>query len=166
MPTIAIKDEPRGLIPCGRILSIHDYDGSTAARIVPGDLVAMRADGRAIVATAGSTQLLGVAASYKSATYTTVAVYDDPDQQFFIQDDGSGATVLTSTHKGLSGDVIATTSNLTMLKSQHELDRDTALATTAAQLRILDIVSATGANSLLRVVINEHAWSKKTTGVV
>lgn len=162
---VAIKNEPKGFIPWGRILSTHEYNGGTAAAIHPGDAVSMRADGVIIVATAGSTQLIGVAVSRKSATYTTVLVYDDPDQQYLVQDDGSGVTVLVSTHLGLNADLVATAANTTHMKSKHQLDRDT-IASTAAQLRLLGIVSVTGANSLCRVVINEHAWAKKFLGVV
>lgn len=163
---LAIKDEPRGFKPWGRILSTHEYAATASATIAPGDLVKMSPTGLVLAASAGSTQIVGVAASWKKSTGNTVLVYDDPDQQYTVQDDGSGTTVLVTTHIGLSGDILATAANGTLLKSQHELDRDTAYATTSAQIRILGIVSATGANSLLRVNINEHAFAKKTTGVV
>lgn len=160
-------NEPRGARPCGRVTAIHPYYGATAARILPGDFVTLRADGVAIVATAGVTQLLGVAASYKSSTYTTVLVYDDPDQQFLIQDDGGGTTSLSSAKFGLNGDIVATASNGTTLKSRHTFDRN-PIATTAANLRILGLSAnqATGKYQEVRVVINEHGWAKKLTGVV
>src|SRR5574341_624363 len=119
--TLAIKDEPRGFIPCGRILTTHEYI-ATAGAIYPGDLVAMSPTGKVIVATAGSTQLVGVSAAYKKTNGTTVLFYDDPDQQYWVQDDGSGSTVLVTTHIGLSADVLATAANTTLIKSQHELD--------------------------------------------
>lgn len=166
---IPIKDEPRGLIPCGRILSTHEYLATATAAIYPGDAVKMSPSGKVLAASAASTQLVGVAASYKKSTGTTVLVYDDPDQQYFIQDDATGSTVLTTTHIGLNFDLLATAGNGTLLKSQHELARGGAAGTATtdtAQLRLLGIVSVTGANALYRVVINEHLFAKKLTGAV
>jgi hypothetical protein len=163
---IAIKDEPRGFLPFGRIISTHHYVGGATA-IYPGDLVVMNAGGKVTVAAAGGTQIMGVAASYKTATGTTVIVYDDPDQQFIVQDDATGTTVLTQAAVGLNFDILATTGSATLLKSKHELARggaSTTQTTASAQLRLLGIISATGANSLVRVQLNEHTF-KKATGI-
>ena len=164
--TLPLKDEPRGFIPFGRVLSMHEYLATASAVIYPGDLVKMSPSGRVLAASAGSTQLVGVAVQYKKSTGTTVLVYDDPDQNYMVQDDASGLTVLITTHIGQNADVLATAGNATLLKSQHELTRSDAYASTASNLRILGIVSVTGANSLVRVMINEHAWAKKLTAAV
>jgi hypothetical protein len=161
------KDEPRGFWPYGRVLSIHQYVGGATA-IYPGDLTAMNSGGKVTVAAAGGTQLVGVAASYKSATGTTVLVYDDPDQQFLVQDDASGSTVIVQSMVGLNFDILATAGNATTIKSRHELKRGgaaTTQITDAANLRLLGIKGDTGANSVCRVVINEHFFAKKTTGI-
>lgn len=161
-----IKNEARGFIPWGRILSIHAYEATNSAVIANGDLVKMSPSGKVLAASAGSTQLVGVCVAYKASTVTTCLIYDDPDQQYTVVDDGSGATVLTSTHIGQNADVVATAANTTLKKSQHKLNRSDAYATTASNLRILGIVSVTGQYSTVRVAINEHAWAKKTTAAV
>ena len=164
---MAIKDEPKGFHPYGRTLSIHQYVGGATA-IYPGDLVVMNSGGKVTTAAAGGTQIVGVAVSYKTATGTTVLVYDDPDQQFLVQDDATGATVLTQATVGLNFDILATVGNSTVIKSRHELARGGAATTQIvgpAQLRLLGIKGDTGANSTVRVVINEHFFAKKTGGI-
>ena len=158
---------PFGLIPAQPIRGAHWYAaGATAAAVYPGDVVAVRADGKVAVAAAGGTQLLGVAGSYKSATYSTVLVWDDPDQQFLVMDDGSGATAISTARLGLNSDIVATVGNATVLKSRHTFDRNPAGAG-AANLRLLGITAnqATGKYQVIRVAINEH-FLKKSTGVV
>jgi hypothetical protein len=162
---LPIKDEPRGFIPFGRVISTHEYE-ATAAVIMAGDMVALSPTGKVIVAVSGSTQLVGVAVARKATNVTTVLVYDAPDQQYTVQDDASGLTVLVTTHIGQNADILATASQTTLQKSQHELKRSDAYGSTASNLRILGLVSVTGANSLVRVVINEHAWAKKTTAAI
>ena len=162
---MANKNEPRGLTPWGRIISMHTYAASIATAIYPKDLVMMNSAGKITAATAGSTQLMGVAMSYKAATAATVLIMDDPDQQYTIMDDAGGATVITQTYVGNNGDVVATAGNATTLKSRHVLKRNTTnLGVADGNLRLLGIVGATGANSTIRVVINEHHWAKKVTG--
>jgi hypothetical protein len=162
---MANKNEPKGLLPFGRVLSLHQYVGGATA-IYPGDVAVMNSGGKVTVAAAGGTQIVGVAASYKTATGTTVLVYDDPDQQFTIMDDAGGSTVIIQTHVGLNGDITATVGSATHLKSKHTLKRNTTnLGTADGQLRILGIEGATGANSIVRVAINEHFWAKKATGI-
>lgn len=161
------SNTPFGLIPAQPIRSAHWYEaGATAAAIYPGDVVAIRADGKLAVAAAGGTQLVGVAGSYKSATYATVLVYDDPDQVFLVQDDGAGTTSLATSKIGLNGDIVATVGNSTSLKSRQTFDRNPIAASTA-NLRLIGITAnqATGKYQVVQVVINEH-FHKKLTGVV
>lgn len=164
---MAIKDEPRGFQTDGRVLSMRTYTASAITAIYPGDVVAFNTAGKVTVAAAGSTQILGVAASYKTATGTTVIVQDDPNQQYIVQDDASGSTVLTTTSIGLNFDHLATAGNGTILKSQMEIVRGGAATTQivgTAGWRLLGIVGATGANSYLRVRCNEHVFGSKQTG--
>lgn len=157
-------NEPRGFRPVGRVV-IHKYVGG-ATIIYPGDMCAMNAGGKVTVAAAGGTQLVGVAASYKAAAGTEVFVYDDPDQVFLGQDDGSGTTAIATARIGLNTDIVATVGNATSMKSRHTVDRN-PLGTATANLRILGISAnqATGKYQEVAVVINEH-FNKKATGVV
>jgi hypothetical protein len=163
---MANKNEPKGFEPWGRVRSIRQYVASAITAIYPNDSVMFNSAGKVTVATAGSTQILGVAQSYKTATGTTVLVMDDPDQQYIVMDDASGSTVLVTTHVGNNFDHVATAGNGTLLKSQQTIARGGANSqvTAAAGWRLLGIVGATGANSLCRVVCNEHVFAKKTTG--
>jgi hypothetical protein len=158
---------PFGFIPANPIRGSHWYvAGATAAAIYPGDVVAVRADGKIGVAAAAGTQLMGVAASYKSATYSTILIWDDPDQQFLCMDDGSGTTAIGTVRIGLNSDIVATVGNGTVLKSRQTFDRNPA-GTATAQLRLLGVTAnqATGKYQVIRVAINEH-FLKKSTGVV
>lgn len=164
---MANKDEPRGFQTYGRVLSMRPYAASAITAIYPGDVVAFNTAGKVTVAAAGSTQIVGVAQSYKAAAGTTVIVQDDPSQQYLVQDDASGGTVIVTTSIGLNFDHLATAGNGTILKSQQELIRG-GVATSgivgSAGWRLLGIHSATGANSLVRVVCNEHVFGSKQTG--
>jgi hypothetical protein len=141
---------------------MKEYNAGTSAAIYPGDAVLMRVDGKAAIATAGNTFLVGMALSYKSATYNTVLVSDHPDQQYYIQDDGAAGTPAQTTI-GTNADILATTGNATFLKSQHELDISTA-TTATAQLRIIgkDPDVAFGKNIPLIVKISEHWLAGKS----
>src|SRR5574342_596478 len=103
---MANKDEPRGFSPYGRILATHEYVGGATA-IYQGDLCQLNSIGKVAPAAAGNTQLVGVCVSYRPTTKTTVLLYDDPDQQFLVQDDASGSTVLVQTHINNNIDILA-----------------------------------------------------------
>ena len=168
---VPIKDEPRGFKPFGRVISTHEYEATSGATIAEGDLVMMSPSGKVLQATAGATQLIGVSAQWKASAVTTVLLYDAPDQQYLVQEDGAGNTVLVTTHLGLMFDVLATANQTTLKKSQHEMKRGgggagVTQSVAGGNLQLLGIVSVTGANSLCRVVIAEHAWAKKLTGVI
>jgi hypothetical protein len=144
---------------------MHRYPKSTAAAIYRGDLVVLPTAGKVAVAAAGGVEIVGVAAQYASAADTTVAVYNDPDQHYYIKDDGASAT-LARTDVGKNADIVATTGDTTFLHSKHVLDTDSATIATA-QLRILDFHpdDEVGKYVRCRVVINEHAFAKKLTGI-
>src|SRR5574342_1330829 len=85
---MANADNPRGAYPAGAVLTMRWYP-KTAAAIFPGDLVVADANGLVSSATAGGIELLGVAVTYEPAADAEVLVYDDPDQQYYMQDDAS-----------------------------------------------------------------------------
>lgn len=155
---------PVGAIPCTDVRRITEYTKNTT-KIYPGDFVVLNAQGVAGVAAAGDTSLIGVAANYATAGATKVLVYDDPDQQFYIQDDGVSGT-LAQTSCGLNADLVATAGNATLIRSRHSFDTNN-IQTTAANLRLLGFHpdDTIGKYVRCRVVINEHAWAKKTTGL-
>lgn len=156
-------DEPRGFWPAGRVLSMRRYaKGATA--IYAGDMVGLNSGGLALSVAAGNTQLLGAAMHYAAATASTILVCDDPDQTYWVQDDGTSAT-LAATDVNLNADHLATVGNSTLLKSQQELDTDTK-ATTAAGFRIIGkhFDDSYAKNIRVLVRINEHAHAKKLTG--
>lgn len=161
---MANKDNPSGFSPIGPILSSNDYVKSTAAAIYPGDMVifttvAAGAGGKVAVATAGNTQVVGVALQYRSATDTSILVADDPDQQYY------GQVATTTIPTGVNVDILATAGNATRLKSQMEL-KYTGATMATAQCRVLDRHpnDAASNNSRHRFIINEHAYAKKLTG--
>lgn len=157
---MANADIPRGASLAGRCRGMHEYTKGTNAAIYPGDFVKMGADGKVVVATAGSVELVGVAQGYASATETAVLVADHPDQLYYIQDDGASGT-LAATDVGANVDIVATAGNSTLLRSLHEADTNT-VTTATAQLRILDKHPEDSWADNVRVLvrINEHHHTK------
>lgn len=162
---MANPNNPRGFEPIQPLLGMHRYPKSTAAAIYPGDAVILPTTGKVAVATAGSVELLGVAMQYATAADTMILVADDPDQQYYIRDDGVGGT-LARTNVGENADLVATAGSATYLKSAQSLDTS-GRTTATAQLRILDFHpdDEVGKYVRCRVVINEHAHAKKTAGI-
>lgn len=163
---MANVNNPRGLEPVQPLLGMHRYPKSTAAAIYPNDAVILLTSGKVGVATAGSIELLGAAMQYATATDEFILVADDPDQQYYIKDDGVGGT-LARTDVAKNADLEVTgTGGATYLKSSHRLDTS-GVTIAAAQLRILDFHpdDEVGKYVRCRVVINEHAHAKKTAGI-
>lgn len=122
---------PRGFEPVNPILRMHYYTKGTATAIYPGDACGLRPDGKVYVAVTGATTVAGVAAAYVTATGTKVLLYDDPDQQYYIRDDGVGGT-LAAADIGTGFNIVVTAGNATFLKSSQALDTSTKNAATAA----------------------------------
>lgn len=156
---MANPDRPRGLRPAERAARETAY--TAGGTVYPGDCVKMNSSGQIVVAAAGDA-LRGVAASYATSG-NNVMVWDDPDQKFACQVNGS----LAATDVGLIADITATAGNATYKMSRHELDAATA-DSISAQLRIMAIDpaidNAAGADVDVIVVINEHEL-RVTTGV-
>ena len=162
---MANTDNPHGATLAGYARRMTLYPKSTAAIIYAGDVVSFPAAGKVAATTAGNTEIVGVCAGYAVAADTEILVYDDPDQTYYIQDDGAGGT-LAAADVGLNADIVATAGNTTFLKSQMELDTS-GKQTTTAQLRLLGKHPSDSWDKNVRclVVINEHYSAKKTAGI-
>lgn len=162
---MANTDNPHGATPASRVLRMTVYPKSTAAAIYGGDFVSLPAAGKIAATTAGNTEIVGVSVGYNAATDTEILVFDDPDQTYYVQDDGASGT-LAAADVGLNADIVATAGNATFLKSQMELDTSDK-QTTTSQLRLLGKHpgDSWGKNVRCLVVINEHALAKKTAGI-
>lgn len=130
---MANVNNPRGFEPVQPILRMHYYTKGTATAIYPGDACGLRPDGKVYVAVTGATTVAGVAAAYVTAAGTKVLLMDDPDQQYYIKDDGVGGT-LAAADIGTGFNVVVTAGNATFLKSAQALDTSTKNAATAASV--------------------------------
>lgn len=160
---------PFGFVPTGPLVRVRPYDKDASAAVTyHGDVMMNEADGSVATATAGNTQLIGAALSFSAASTadTAVKIADHPDQDFLTTDDGD-TTTLAQTHIGSNADHIAGTGNATLMRSAHQIDIS-RITTVTEGFRLLQVVRnpayAIGANSILRVNVNEHAL-KTTTGV-
>lgn len=115
---------------------MRSYVKGTAAKIYPGDAVVLRPDGKVYVAATTGSTLLGVSAQYATAAATRILVNDDPNQQYYIQDDGVGGT-LAQADIGAGFDIVVTAGNATFLRSAHALDTSTKNTATAARCLVL-----------------------------
>lgn len=162
---MANPNNPRGFEPIQPILRMNRYTKTTAAAIFPGDAVSLPTSGKVAVTTAGNIEMVGVAAAYAAAADTDVLVMDSPDQQYYCRDDGVGGTLAVASIGG-NLDHVATAGDTTFFKSKHALDTST-ITTAAAGFRVIGIHpdDEVGKYARFRVVINEHAWAKKTAGI-
>lgn len=150
---------PHGAIPIrhlnGGEIQANEYVMTDGQTIYRGDFVILTSSGTVSVATAGATNLIGVAAEYKTGNGQTILVYDDPNIVFNVQ--ASGDAQLTNI--GNNADIVATTGNTLTRISKHVLD-STNYGTSTAQLRVIGKVNEPnnewGNYCDLEVVINEH----------
>lgn len=164
----AATDTPFGAIPYGKTLRVRPYNkDASAVALYPGDFVILEADGGVAIATTGSTTILGVAAEYSAASTakTDFLVYDHPDQEFAIQDDGD-TTEMTEASIGTRANITVTTGDTTLLRSLHEIDSSTAATTSTLALNIIGLhpieersfAAAAGAPRKWVVTINNHIF--------
>src|SRR3990167_5412202 len=162
----AATDAPFGAMPYGRTLRVRAYNkDADGGAIYPGDFVILETDGAVAIAATGSTTLVGVAAEYSAATTakTDFLVYDHPEQEFVIQDDGD-TTAMTEASIGTKVNITVTTGDTTTLRSLHELDSSTANTTSTLALSVIGLhpleersfASAAGAQRKWVVKINNH----------
>lgn len=121
---MANRVNPRGFEPVQPILRMREYVKGTAAKFFPGDAIVLRPDGKVYVAATAGATIAGVAAKYVTAAGTRALLYDDPQQQYYIQDDGVGGT-LAQADIGSGFNIVVTAGNATYLKSAQALDTST-----------------------------------------
>lgn len=135
----------------------------TAAAILRGDSVTMTATGQIRSSVPGE-QICGVAAESAKATDATVAVYDDPAQEFMVQ-----ADTFSQTDVGQNADIVATAGDTVLSHSKHSIDESTHAATATLQFKILGLMprgtNALGAFAVIVVKPNNHMKSSGVTGI-
>ncbi len=114
---------------------VRKYAANVTTDIFKGDVVQLLATGRvkSITTTTGTAPILGVAANRikhgDSTSPQDVWVYDDPDQEFEVTDDGAAAT-LSAADVGATFALILTTGNTTTGQSKQEIDASASGAAT------------------------------------
>lgn len=146
---------------------LYDIDATTTMFI--NDLLNMENDGYPDQAAAADTNIIGAVQSYRtsSAVAGTILVYDDPEQLYLAQADGSdfsGQTVC-----GNNCDIIVGTGSSTTGLSAMEIDSSEVTAG-AANIHLLRKVPTTdnawGANVDMICSIYEHMYTTAGTGYV
>lgn len=161
MPNV---DNPNGLVPYKEVRRINYYNKDASANALwANHPVIMESDGNVAPATSGTNKILGVAAAYSaSATAEMVPVYDDPEQLFIVQSDGSNA----QTAIGNNASLLITAGSTTKPYSKVELDAS-SVATTNNLVKILERLlpaerNAFGSWVRLVVKINKHELATGT----
>jgi hypothetical protein len=194
---MANKDAAFGLRPLAKLGGNYNScgfstyavkSGNNSGDIFEGAVVKLGSDGYVVAAGDSDTQILGVAggieytaadgkptfSNYFPDTTTTqgsadikIRVYDDPNQLFLIQADGTSA----QTSIGMNADVTGNANgNTTNGISSGELDSST-LATTDLMLRVVgvdadpDNQDLASDNANLIVKINDHFYAPNSVGV-
>jgi len=194
---MANKDAAFGLRPLAKLGGNYNScgfstyavkSGNNSGNIFEGAVVKLGSDGYVVAAGDSDTQILGVAggieytaadgkptfSNYFPDTTTTqgsadikIRVYDDPNQLFLIQADGTSA----QTSIGMNADVTGNANgNTTNGISSGELD-SSSLATTDLMLRVVgvdadpDNQDLASDNANLIVKINDHFYAPNSVGV-
>lgn len=191
---MANTDSPRGAIPVGTLSgspwagSVREYpvDSSNGTAIFRGDFITLEDDGNVAPAAAGGV-LLGVCVGVRvnrtiaatehpgylpASTAGYVLVCTAPDAIYEIQEDSAGGAMV-ATNVGSMGDIVAGAGSTTTGLSAHELDSSDVITKDAsaasAQLQVIALVpkedNEIGTNAKWHVVINEHAFNPRTTGL-
>ena len=163
---MANADKAFGFIPVrseGKQERVRVYKKDASTEIFAGDAVKMAADGEVEVA-GTSGDILGVAAEYRAAAATEIAVYDDPDQVFETQCDGDFALA----DVGQNAVIVAGSGDSTLKISGHEIDSTFATAATH-QFKILGLAkrpdNAVGSYARVLVKPNSHIFKSGTGGI-
>lgn len=131
--------------------------------IYPGDVLKLQSTGDVTVAAAGD-RMIGVAAEYRASADTEIAVYDDPDCEFFAQCSADYADA----DVGQNANIVATTGNTT-LKSSKQAVLSTFATTDTHQFKLLGLLSrgenAVGSYAIVKVRPNSHTFKNGVTGV-
>lgn len=177
---MANVDQPNGFRPVQKGNSapqLRRYLAGTTTSIFRGDVVALATNGRVhrIATTTGSARIIGVAANYVNATSGTGAttaqevwVYDDPDQEFIVQDDGAAATP-ARTAIGSTYALIVGAGNSTTGQSIFEVDASAAGTTSTDPVIVKGFLEGgayeIGKNSKMIVTLNRHLYKKGSAGI-
>lgn len=158
---------PFGLQPVqtdGKENRVREYAKATSAALFAGDAVKMNSSGEVVVAAAGDV-ILGVAAEYKAASETVIAVYDDPSQLFIGQADG----VFALTDVGQNINITATAGDSTLKRSKHDLDIASLGTEATKQFKILGKLkrqeNEVGSFTTLVVKPNSHFYASGVAGI-
>lgn len=153
---------------------MRKYLANVTTDIFQGDVVQLLAAGtvKTITTTTGNSFVLGVAANAIDASdYTTnqeLWVFDDPDQEYEITDDGAAAT-LSAADVGATFAMILTTGNTITGISKQEIDASASGAATTDPLILQGF--KTGPNLTIGkyaseiVKLNRHIWKTGSAGV-
>ena len=168
----------RGLSPLrgsnGGNPRVRKYAANVTTDIFKGDIGQLLASGRVktIVTTTGNSFVLGVAANRikhgDSTSPQDIWVYDDPDQEFEITDDGAAAT-LSASDVGATFALIISTGNTTTGISKHEIDASASGAATTDAVILEGFKTGpsflVGKYSSAIVRLNRHIWKTGSAGV-
>jgi hypothetical protein len=188
---MANTNAPNGFVPLrhltGGVVRPQAYPiaNAYATSLFSGDLVTLLSDGTVGIST-NAINALGVfygvqyidqtsgdvkfskiwpaSTTVKTNTAATAFVYDDPNITYQVQGNGTFANA----NVGELCNVTFTAGETTFGGSQQEADLGT-LATTAKVLRILRLVdepnNTVGADAKLEVVINNHLYGTRASGI-
>lgn len=168
----------RGFVPIrgygGNEPRLRRYKANVTTDIFRGDLVSLATAGTVFstVTTTGSATVVGVAANRikhgDSTTSQDIWVYDDPNQDFELQDDGAAATP-SQASVGATAVLIMTTGNTTTGISKQELDAS-GLGVAATDAVIIEgfktgptFTIGKYASHIVR--INRHLWKTSSAGI-
>lgn len=147
----------------GKENRVREYAKGNAA-IYAGDVVKMNNSGQVVVAAAGDV-ILGVAAEYKAAADTTIAVHDDPSAIFMAQCDGD----FQLTDVGQNANITATAANTTLKRSKHDIDIASFGTEAEKQFKLLGLVdrgeNAVGSYAIVKVKPNHHFFASGVAGI-
>jgi ketosteroid isomerase-like protein len=175
---MANVDNPRGFSVLrgsnGGEPRMRKYKANVTTDIFRGDIVQMLAAGtvKTITTTTGAATVLGVAANAvdasDSSTSQEVWVYDDPDQEFEVQDDGAAATP-SAGDVGATYALILTTGNTTTGLSKHEVDASGSGAAATDAVILMGFkegpLLSIGKNASMIVKLNRHIWKTSSAGI-
>lgn len=175
---MANVDNARGFKPMrvsnGGEPRMRRYKANVTTDVFQGDVVQMLAAGtvKTIVTTTGNTFVLGIAANRvdasTQATSQDLWVYDDPDQEFEVQDDGEAATPSQAV-VGSTFALIITTGNTTTGLSKHEVDASAVGQATTDPVLVQGFKEGPtfeiGKYASIIVRLNRHLFKTNSAGV-
>jgi hypothetical protein len=143
---------------------VREYPFDTTKTYWPGDVVTMNSAGLATLATAGQ-QVLGVVAAQPYSTSMTIKIYDDPNEDFFVQVTGNFA----QTDVGENANIFVAAGSTLKRQSQEALDTSTEGTSSLLQFKIFGLYNrgfnALGSYAIVRVKPCNHFFRAGASGV-